>query len=111
MNTGIWSEEKEKRRSEALEMHEMLSRLFREDRLAFEREKKKMIHKVINGVEDEERKQRLLAFQESWDNRMKAAGSSHNRFLIAQAIFWEHFHGKWHPVIKEFRRLMGGRTD
>ncbi|MBW1672621.1 MAG: hypothetical protein JRJ45_03075, partial [Deltaproteobacteria bacterium] len=49
-----WEQEKEKREKESLEKHARLSKLFKEDRFAFERERKRMIDEIINSVEDEE---------------------------------------------------------
>ncbi len=93
-------EEREIREREALLRHEMLSRLFREDRLAFERERKRMIETFIDGVDDESLRARLWAFQEKWDRTMKGAGSAHNRFVLAQMFFWEHLRDAWLPAIE-----------
>ena len=53
-----WEKEKEKREKESLEKHARLSKLFKEDRFAFERERKRMIDEIINSVEDEDQKDR-----------------------------------------------------
>ena len=95
-----WEKGRQERQRKALENHARLSRLFKEDRLAFQREQKRMIDEVINSIEDEEQRNRLRAFQESWDKKMREAGSKHNRFVLAQTLFWEHFHKIWHPTIK-----------
>jgi len=60
-----WEQEKEKRGKESLEKHARLSKLFKEDRFVFERERKRMIDEIINSVEDEEQRNRLRVFQES----------------------------------------------
>lgn len=99
-------EEREARRKLSLESHERLSRLFREDRLAFERERRRMIREVIESADDEPLRGKLLDLQGTWDKRMKGAGSEHNRFVLAQAFFWDHFHNTWHPALKQFRNLL-----
>jgi hypothetical protein len=106
-----WAEEKEKIRKEALERHERLHRLFVEDRLAFERERRNAVNDLINSAEDPEQREKLRAFQESWDRKMRHAGSRENRFVLAQTFFWEHFHEVWEPSIKEFSTLLNDKFD
>jgi len=106
MERPFWEEARQKIRKEALEEHDRLSRLFREDRLAFERERKRMIDDLINNVEDQEQRNRLRSFQEAWDKKMRGAGSEHNRFVLAQAFFWEHFHEVWHPTIQKLNAIL-----
>ena len=98
------------RKDEALKNHARLALLFREDRLAFEREKKKMIEDVINRTGDEARKERMRAFQASWDRKMKAAGSNHNRFVLAQTFFWAHVHEVLNPAIQKLNRVLNGES-
>jgi hypothetical protein len=95
-----WEKGRQERQRKALENHARLSRLFKEDRLAFQREQKRMIDELINSIEDEKQRNRLRAFQESWDKKMREAGSKHNRFVLAQTLFWEHLHKIWNPTIK-----------
>lgn len=101
--------DRENRRQEALERHHWLSRLFREDRLAFERERKRMIEETIESADDVEMRGRLMSLQDDWNRRMRGAGSCHNRLVLAKAFFWDHFHRVWHPGIekanRELRRL------
>ncbi len=104
-----WQEEKARRETAARETHARLSRFFREDRFAFERERKRLIEDVINSVDDEGMRLRLRALQDSWDRKMKGAGSPHNRFVLARTFFWEHFHEAWQPSLEEFRRLLDGK--
>lgn len=104
-------EEKKKREERALEKHQRLSELFKEDRLSFERERRRMIDEVISSVEDEEKKKRLMAVQESWDRKMRGAGSKQNRFVLAQALFWEHFHEVWCPALEEFDRTLNDKKS
>ena len=50
---------KDKREQKALERHARLSRLFKDDRFAFERERKRMIDEVICRAGDEKQRDRL----------------------------------------------------
>ena len=70
-----------------------------------------MIEEVISGVLDEEQMNGLRSLQESWDKRMKGAGSNHNRFVLAQSFFWEHFHEVWHPAILKYNSVLNGPSD
>jgi hypothetical protein len=103
--------EKDKRKEKALERHARLSRLFKEDRFAFERERKRMIDEVISRAGDEKLRESLRALQESWDRKMRGAGSAHNRFILAQEFFWEHFHQTWQPSIQKLNAILNGRSD
>jgi sulfite reductase alpha subunit-like flavoprotein len=105
-----WEKEKDQIKKEALEEHTRLSRLFKEDRLSFERERKKMIDDVIHSANSEEQRERLRNMQKSWDNKMKKAGSKHNRFVMAQHLFWKHVDEVWNPSIQEFSRFLKEKT-
>jgi len=98
-----WEKGRQERQRKALENHARLSRLFKEDRLAFQREQKRMIDEVINSIEDEGQRNRLRAFQESWEKKMRegAIGLS-----VSITISWycfeiriSHF-GFTHPTEK-----------
>ncbi|RJR40751.1 MAG: DUF3135 domain-containing protein [Desulfobacteraceae bacterium] len=102
----MWEEEREKRRDEALKNHERLSRLFKEDRLSFERERRNAIKELIESAPNEEQKKRLWDLQNSWDKKMKGAGSAHNRMVLAKVIFWDHFHNVWNPEIQKFNKML-----
>lgn len=106
MSGLMWEEQREKRRNESLENHERLSRLFREDRLSFERERRDAIRELIDSAPDEEQRKRLWDLQNSWDKKMKGAGSPHNRLVLAQLFFWDHFHNVWNPEIQKFNRIL-----
>jgi hypothetical protein len=108
MDMSNWSQEKEKREKGSLKRHARLSQLFRENRFAFELERKRMIAEVIDSVENKEQREQLLSFQASWDKKMKNAGSQHNRYVLAETFFWEHFHEKWHPTIKKLNNALNG---
>ena len=101
-----WQEDKEKRKSLSLDQHSRLSKLFREDRFAFERERKRLIEEVIQSARNEKQTEQLRALQASWDKRMRGAGSTHNRFVLAQTFFWDHFHNTWLPAIQEFESAL-----
>ena len=108
MEKSGWEEKQENVRKEALEEHERLHRLFKEDRLAFERERKRMLDEVINGAQDNRQRENLRAMQESWDRKMRNAGSNHNRFVLAQHLFWEHVNEVWNPAMRECSRCLKG---
>ena len=111
MKEPTWEEAKEKRRQEALERHARLHKLFQEDRLAFERERKNAIQDLINGVRDKATKDQLLQMQASWDKRMRGAGSAHNRFVLAQTFFWDHFHNVWNPRMQELNLILNRKPN
>lgn len=102
MDKSNWTAEKEKRKEKALEDHARLHKLFVEDRLSFERERKRSIDELINSVEDEKQRENLRALQESWDNKMRTAGSKYNRFVLAQFLFWKHVNESYLPMMKKF---------
>ena len=89
MEIKNWEDGKEGREKKALELHSRLSTLFREDRLAFEREKRRLINEAINKAHSHEQKQKLQALQDSIDQKMRSAGSEHNRLVLMQKLFWD----------------------
>ena len=105
-----WDTQREEIKKRAIEEHTRLNKLFKEDRLSFERERKSMIDEVINNAKTQEQKDRLRSMQDSWDRRMKRAGSKHNRLVIAQHLFWKHIDEKWNPMLQEFSRILKGKT-
>ena len=109
MEISEWEKDRENREKAALEEHERLHRLFRENRFAFELERKRKIEEVISRARDEEQKNRLREIQAAWDKKMRGAGSKTNRFILAQTFFWEHFHEKWKPALEEADALLNGR--
>ena len=106
-----WADKKEEREKAALERHARLCALFRENRFMFELERKRLVAEVIDGAPDEALRAKLRSFQESWDRKMKSAGSEHNRYVLAQSFFWEHFHEKWQPAIREINQRINGAKD
>jgi uncharacterized protein DUF3135 len=111
MDMSKWSQEKEAREKKSLEKHTRLAKLFRENRFAFELERKTMIADLIDGVADKELREKLWSFQTAWDRKMKNAGSPHNRYVLAQTFFWEHFHEKWQATLQKFNRRLNGDHD
>lgn len=103
-----WAEERELIRKEALEAHARLHKLFKEDRLSFERERKQAIDALINSQEDEGLQKKMRDWQAAWDRKMSHAGSKENRFVLAQSFFWEHFTHVWRPAMGEFNALLNG---
>lgn len=111
MSERRWQEEREQLREKALAEHARLHRLYRENRFAFERERKRAIDELINSAEDEGIRKRLRERQALWDERMRQAGSTHNRFVLAQTFFWDHFFENWLPAIRRFNEAMNGESD
>jgi hypothetical protein len=111
METFNWEEERKRSNKKAIEQHERLHRLFNENRFAFEMERKKMLNEIIESAPTEAQKEKLRTIQESWDNKMKKAGSKYNRLALAQLLFWDHVENIWEPFIqkcgKELRTLVG----
>jgi hypothetical protein len=101
-----WDEEAEQRKEQYLKRHERMAKLFVEDRLTFERERKRLLDEFFNGIEDEGMRGRLRALQASFEKRMKNAGSAHNRFVLAQTFFWDHFHNIWQPGLARMNDQM-----
>jgi hypothetical protein len=92
---------------EALAEHERLHRLFKENRFAFEQEKRRLTKEIIESAKSESEKERLRAMQDAWDNRMKKAGSKQNRLTLARHLFSDHVEKIWRPAISECTRDLG----
>jgi hypothetical protein len=110
MHSTEWADQKEEREKAALKKHKRLSRMFKEDRFRFELERKEMIADIINSAPDEALRKKLHSMQATWDRRMKSAGSPHNRYVLAQSFFWEHFHERWHPAITKASQALNRPT-
>lgn len=102
MDQDVWEAEREQREKDSLAEHARLSKLFQENRFAFERERKAMIDAVISSAKDAAEKRRLRTMQDSWEKKMRHAGSEHNRFVLAQTLFWDHFYEVWEPAVSQF---------
>lgn len=104
-NSGS-EESREELKIKSLNWHNRMARLFVEDRLAFERERKMLLDDFFNSIKDEAKRRRLRAMQASFDQKMNHAGSDHNRFILAQTIFWDHFYDVWQPGIQKMSALL-----
>ena len=89
-----------------LEEHERLAKLFRKDRLSFERERKRLIGENI-AARPEESKSYLVLMQQNVDRILQSAGSQENRFVMMQTLFWDHYINVWLPALSEFKRELG----
>ena len=104
-------DKKKEREKESLKKHARLCELFKKNRFAFELERKRMIDEIINSSDDEDQRNRLRAIQAAWDKRMKKAGSNHNRFVLAQTLFWRHFYETWWPEIQKCNSQLNGDSN
>jgi sulfite reductase alpha subunit-like flavoprotein len=102
-----WNEEQKKIEVDALTEHERLNRLFKENRFAFELEKRRLINQIIESAGKESEKEKLRAIQDAWDSRMKNAGSKQNRLTLARHLFFEHVEKIWNPAINECSKELG----
>lgn len=101
-----WETERERIRKEAIENHEMLHKMYEDDRLSFERKRKEMIEEVINSAKTEEQKNHLREMQRSWDEKMKKAGSNQNRLVLAQYLLSKHVNEVWKPSMEKFNQIL-----
>ncbi|MCD4722024.1 MAG: hypothetical protein K8S13_19500 [Desulfobacula sp.] len=88
-------------KEQALKDHERLSRLFIEDRFKFELERKEAIEKKLN-IKNEKLRNNLIKLQKKWDDILKNSGSSHNRFVLIQMLFWDHVNDHFRPALNCF---------
>ncbi len=91
-----------------LEEHDRLSRLFKEDRLTFERERKRCIDKAIGRSCSRTGRIKLRELQNNWDSVLKHAGSEHNRFVLIQMLFWNHVNDIWYPALHNYEEVLRG---
>ena len=108
MNNSKWADERKQREKDALKRHASLHKLFVEDRLSFERKRKRMIDEVINSAEDDGLKSRLKNLQDAWDKAVKGAGSEDNRLIISQTLFWNHFYNNFYPAVQKLLCALNG---
>ena len=91
---------KEEKRQEYLQEHERLARLFVTDRLAFERERRRLIEQTIeDSCRSAPIQERMRGLQKNLDRILKSAGSNENRLALIQAFFWDHIVNKWQPTL------------
>ncbi len=98
--------DKSERERRWLEEHDRLSKLFVEDRLSFERERKRLIDKTINRCRSRTRRHHLGELQRSWDRILRHAGSEHNRFVLIQMLFWNQVRDVWTPSLNSYERRL-----
>ncbi|HFC76991.1 MAG TPA: DUF3135 domain-containing protein [Candidatus Moranbacteria bacterium] len=104
INKNLFTEEAQKRRrEEALEKHRYMAKLFREDRLAFERERKRLIREVINNAQSQELKEELTELQAVIDKRMKGAKNKYNRLIIIRMMLMDQVNQKFLPLLRGFQ--------
>ena len=96
-----WEEERKAAEDQAIAEHKRLHKLFSNNPFAFEIERRKMINEIIESARSKDQKNKLRAIQKSWDNKIKKAGSKHNRFVFAQSLFWDHVENIWNPFIQQ----------
>jgi hypothetical protein len=106
-----WEANPEARKEKALQEHARLHRLFKENRFAFELERKRAIEAVIQDARTEEMREGLRALQASWDRTMKNAGPKENRLVLAKTLFWDHFYQVWTPAIQQLQAVFQGRPE
>jgi len=94
------------RKERWLAEHERLSNLFIEDRLSFERERKRRIDKTINRSHSTTGQRRLRELQRNWDNILRHAGSEHNRFVLIQMLFWNQVRDVWTPALNCYEKKL-----
>lgn len=96
----------EKRRKEAFSKEfDRLAKLYKENRFAFEIERKKIIDHEIDSLPcSEKQREKRREEQKNIDRMMKHAGSVENRMSLIQSIFWHHMVNNWQPAIQEYNR-------
>jgi len=98
--------DKSDREKKWLAEHDRLSRLFSEDRFAFERERKWLIDKTINRCRSRTSRHRLRELQRNWDTILKHAGSEHNRYVLIQMLFWNQVRDVWTPALNTYEKRL-----
>ena len=88
-------------KTQALEEHERLSRLFKENRFMFELERKKILERNIKRIQKKNLRNDLKEMQDQWDRIMKNAGSPHNRFVLMQTMLWDAVQNQWLPALNK----------
>ncbi len=78
---------------------EHLATLFREDRLAFERERRRLIREAIDSYEDEKIRAGLERQQQLLDRALRGSGSAENRLALIRALFWDQVVNRFLPAL------------
>lgn len=69
-------------KEKSLSEHSRLHLLFKENRVAFEIERKQIIESAISQADSPDAKEKLRKLQEKCDNFLNHAGSEHNRLVL-----------------------------
>lgn len=85
---------------EDLIFHDKMSKLFKEDPEAFEKETKKLTEELITSASPENQL-KLRLIQSKWDNMMNKGNDPHNRLVFAQSILINHLVEEFHPKMQE----------
>ncbi len=89
----------------ALKEHQRLSRLFRENRFAFELEKRQKLEAAVQSAGNQELRAILTDMQKKWDHVLQHAASAHNRLVLAQMLFWNHVNNDFRPALNRLTVL------
>ena len=90
------------REQRTLAEHDRLSRLYVENRFAFELERKKLIEECINNHSNRQ-KTFLQDIQHKLDHILKNSGSIHNRLVLMQMFFWDQVKERFNPALKDYK--------
>ncbi len=91
---------REKSQQQDMDEIEKLATLFREDRLGFERERRRLIRETIEGYEDRRLREALEKQQRHLDRVLRKSGSSQNRLSLIQALFWDQVVNRFIPALQ-----------
>ncbi|MFP7754967.1 DUF3135 domain-containing protein [Thermodesulfobacteriota bacterium B35] len=89
-----------KTREQGEEEHRRLKTLFKEDRLAFERERRRLISETIASYDDPRIRESLQRQQQQLDRVLRHAGSAENRFSLIRAMFWDQIVNRFIPATR-----------
>ncbi len=104
-----FEDHREKSEKEALEKHKFMSELYKKNRFMFEIEAKKEIEALIKSA-PEEYQSWLRETQEYWNNKMKNAGSKHNRLVLAEQVLMSQFVNVFQPAVKNAETALNEAT-
>ncbi len=95
-------------KEKALAEHERLHRLFRENRFAFELERKQAIETAIGRARTRRLKEELQNIQDKVDHILNHSGSAHNRLILMQMVFWKQVTEKFIPAVASGSKKKNG---
>lgn len=95
-------------KEKALAEHERLHRLFKENRFAFELERKQAIETAIERARTLRFKKELQKIQDRVDHILNHSGSSHNRLVLMQMMFWRQVTEKFIPAVASGSKKKNG---